>query len=98
MDGAKGGAGANIGCKETELTGFGRTLGSMKHIETKDTKSLAPLLCQRCGGLMRLIGSEPHPVEANTDLLTYSCTACEEFLVLPLSIPATSGIASPHLE
>jgi hypothetical protein len=61
----------------------------MKHIEPKDQTNFAPLLCQRCGGLMRLIGSEPHPVEAKTDLLTYSCTACEEFLVLPVSIPAT---------
>lgn len=62
----------------------------MKHIESKETKSLAPLLCQRCGGLMRLIGSEPHPTEAKTDLLTYSCTACEDFLVLPISIPPTN--------
>ena len=62
----------------------------MKHIEIKDTKDWAPLLCQRCGGLMRLIGSEPHPTEAKTDLLTYTCTACEDLLVLPLPIPATS--------
>jgi hypothetical protein len=59
----------------------------MKNIEPKDTKNLAPLLCQRCGGLMRLIGSEPHPVEDKTDLLTYSCTACE----LPNPISATNG-------
>jgi hypothetical protein len=64
----------------------------MKNIEPKDTKNLAPLLCQRCGGLMRLIGSEPHPVEDKTDLLTYSCTACEEFLVLPNPISATNGV------
>jgi hypothetical protein len=38
---------------------------------------------------MRLIGSEPHPTEAKTDLLTYSYTACEDFLVLPISLPAT---------
>ena len=66
------------------------SLKRMKHIEPKETKSLAPLLCQRCGGLMRLIGSEPHPTEAKTDLLTYSCTACEDFLVLPISIPTTN--------
>jgi hypothetical protein len=63
----------------------------MQHIEPKETTSLAPLLCQRCGGLMRLIGSEPHPTEAKTDLLTYSCTTCEDFLVLPISIPATNA-------
>jgi hypothetical protein len=63
----------------------------MKQIEIKHADSLAPLLCRRCGGLMRLIGSEPHPVEAKTDLLTYSCTACEEFLALPLPIPLANG-------
>jgi hypothetical protein len=60
----------------------------MKSIDLRDTTTLAAHLCQRCGGLMRLIGSEPHPAEAGTDLLTYSCTACEEFLVLQSSIPA----------
>jgi hypothetical protein len=77
--------------QRNRIDGVGRrfSLGRMKHIEPKETKSLAPLLCQRCGGLMRLIGSEPHPTEAKTDLLTYSCTACEDFLVLPISIPAT---------
>jgi hypothetical protein len=58
----------------------------MKQIEIKDAETLAPLLCQHCGGLMRLVGSEPHPVEAKTDLLTYSCTACDEFLVLPAPV------------
>jgi len=52
---------------------------------------LAPLLCSRCGNLMRLVGSEPHPIEAKTDLLTYSCTACEDLLVLPVQISATGN-------
>jgi len=51
----------------------------MKQIELEELNSPAVLRCQRCGGLMRLIGSEPHPVEAKTDLLTYCCTACEKF-------------------
>jgi hypothetical protein len=59
----------------------------MKHIEIREKKSLTPLLCQHCGGVMRLVGSEPHPVEARTDLLTYNCTVCEEFFVLPVPIP-----------
>jgi hypothetical protein len=63
----------------------------MKHIELEEMKSLRPLLCQCCGGLMRLIGSEPHPVEAKTDLLTYCCTACDEFLVLPIQNPANNA-------
>ena len=40
---------------------------------------------------MRLVGSEPHPVEARTDLLTYSCTACEELLAIPVPLPALNG-------
>jgi len=40
---------------------------------------------------MRLVGSEPHPVEAKTDLLTYSCTACEDLFVLPVPIPEADG-------
>jgi hypothetical protein len=56
----------------------------MKNIETRNSAKISPLLCQSCAGLMRLIGSEPHPVHAETDLLTYSCTACGEFLVVPL--------------
>jgi len=39
---------------------------------------------------MRLVGSEPHLVEARTDLLTYSCTSCEEFLVLPTPLPVAN--------
>ena len=76
----------DIGCKETELTpsACALPLASMKQIELKEVTELAPHLCQRCGGLMRLIGSEPHPVEVETDLLTFCCTACDEFLVLPI--------------
>jgi hypothetical protein len=61
----------------------------MKQIYPEQMNSLAPLLCGRCGSLMRLVGSEPHPTEAKTDLLTYSCTACEDLLALPVPIPAT---------
>jgi hypothetical protein len=60
----------------------------MKQIELKNVTGLAPHLCQHCDGLMRLIGSEPHPVEAGTDLLTFCCTSCDEFLVLPIEEPA----------
>jgi hypothetical protein len=61
-----------------------------KQIQLNDVTAAAPrLLCQYCGGVMRLIGSETHPVEANSDLLTYSCTACEEFFVQ--SIESQSG-------
>jgi len=59
----------------------------MKHIEIREKKSLTPLFCQRCGGVMCLVGSEPHPVEARTDVLTRNCTACDEFFVQPGPIP-----------
>jgi len=60
----------------------------MKQIELKKVIGLAPCLCQRCHGLMRLIGSEPDPVKAEIDLLTFCCTSCGEFLVLPIPSPA----------
>jgi hypothetical protein len=60
----------------------------MKHVASKESESLAPILCGRCGSLMRLVGSEPHPVEPRTDLLTYACTACDELFVLPTATPS----------
>jgi hypothetical protein len=54
------------------------------HAELKNSNGMTPLLCPRCGGLMRLVGSEPHPVDEQTDLLTYSCTVCEEMVVTPV--------------
>jgi hypothetical protein len=60
----------------------------MNQIELKQTKGWAAHRCPFCGGAMRLIGSEPHPVEAKTDLLTYCCTACDEFLVSPIKSEA----------
>jgi transcription elongation factor Elf1 len=59
----------------------------MKTIEIKENTSLAPFPCEACGGLMRLVGSEPHPVEAKVDLLTFNCTACGAFHVSPVEIP-----------
>ena len=63
----------------------------MNHVEPKETQYLAPILGGRCASLMRLVGSEPHPVEAKTDLLTYACTACDEFFVLPVNAPSAHG-------
>jgi hypothetical protein len=66
----------------------------MKQIELKDATELAPPFCQSCGGVMRLIGIESHPVEAETELLTYCCTACDEFSVLPTGRGAQMAQAS----
>ena len=59
----------------------------MKTIEIKESKTLAPFPCESCGGLMRLVGSEPHPVEAKVDLLTCNCTACGAVQVSRIDIP-----------
>ncbi|HEX3163759.1 MAG TPA: hypothetical protein VHQ92_14375 [Pseudolabrys sp.] len=60
----------------------------MKTIEIKESTNLAPFPCENCGGLMRLVGSEPHPVEAKVDLLTFNCTDCGAFQVSRVDIPA----------
>ena len=59
----------------------------MKTIEFKESHTLAPFPCESCGDLMRLVGSEPHPVEAKIDLLTFNCTSCGGFHVTRVDIP-----------
>jgi hypothetical protein len=79
-----------------DRSGVWPSVSVMKQIELKeiqpdkDVTALAPHLCQCCGRVMRLIGSEPHPVEAKTDLLTYCCPPCDEFLVLPIESGANT--------
>ena len=74
--------------------GVQRSVGGMKQIELKSVTGSALHLCQQCGHPMRLVGSEPHPAQANTDLLTYCCTSCEEFLVLPMESAADANLGS----
>ena len=59
----------------------------MKTIEIKESKTLASFPCTACGGLMRLVGSEPHPVHEKVDLLTFNCTACGAFQVGRIDMP-----------
>lgn len=59
-------------------------------IRLKQETPSAPIRCEFCGGQMRLIGSEPDPVKDNTDLLTYLCSACGEFAVLPIESPPST--------
>jgi len=66
----------------------------MKQIKLKPVTGSALHLCQQCGHPMRLIGSEPHPVLSGSDLLTYCCTRCEEFLVLPTEVPANTNFGA----
>jgi hypothetical protein len=68
----------------------------MKQIElkeiriSKDETKLAAHLFQRCARGMRLIGREPDPMEAKTDLLTYCCPPCDEYFVLPIESGANT--------
>jgi hypothetical protein len=59
------------------------SVGGMGQIELREEKPSVVLHCAGCGGLMRLVGSEPHPVQMMTDLFTYVCTSCDECLVVP---------------
>jgi hypothetical protein len=47
---------------------------------------VAPLLCQRCGRRLRLIGSEPNAIPGGDELLTYCCTGCDDLSVVPTPI------------
>jgi hypothetical protein len=60
-------------------------------IEIKESETLAAFPCEKCGGLMRLVGSEPHPVETKVDLLTFNCTSCDAFQVSRIDIPTLDG-------
>jgi hypothetical protein len=59
-------------------------------INLKQETPSATIRCEFCGGAMRLIGSEPHPVKDNADLLTYLCSTCDEFSVLPIESPPSN--------
>jgi hypothetical protein len=64
----------------------------MKQIKLKEkieTGSTPLIHCQHCAGLTRLVGSESHPVQENTDLLTYVCMDCDE---------ASSSMVAPWLQ
>lgn len=43
--------------------------------------------CAKCTGPTRLIGIEPHPTKAHTDLRTYRCLVCDHMqaTVVPLT-------------
>jgi len=46
--------------------------------------------CGHCGGLMRLVGTEPHPIRDGSDLFTYACTACDALQVITAPLPSTA--------
>ena len=55
--------------------------------------------CARCGKATRLVGIEPHPTFASTDLRTFVCTSCDELqtqnvLLEGAPLAAKSGKAS----
>jgi len=63
----------------------------MKEIQIDPVDLTAVVRCGKCGGLMRLVGSEPHPTKDGTDLITYSCVRCEAFDVVPVPVTGVSA-------
>jgi hypothetical protein len=55
------------------------TMTSMStiHFEAAQAATDSGPACASCSGPTRLIGIEPHPTRAQTDLRTYQCMACE---------------------
>jgi hypothetical protein len=47
----------------------------------------AGTVCEDCSGPTRLIGIEPHPTRAHTDLRTFQCLICDavQAKVMPLA-------------
>jgi len=58
----------------------------MEQIQINTMKDPTVATCGKCGSLMRLIGSEPHPITPGTDLLTFTCTQCDAVEVLPIAL------------
>ena len=44
-------------------------------------------VCAKCGAGTRLVGIEPHPTKAFTDLRTYECLACDSLQTQVVAIP-----------
>lgn len=63
----------------------------MEKTQTDFVDLTALARCGKCGGLMRLIGSEPHPTKDDTDLITYSCVRCEAFEVVPAPVQGVTA-------
>lgn len=49
----------------------------MKSIAAYATEKPVFPACERCGGVTRLIGIEPHSTIERTELRTFVCTQCE---------------------
>ena len=58
--------------------------------ENEAIKLVAPIACDSCAGMLRLVGIEPHQTLTGTDLFTYACTGCDamQVLAVPRSGPA----------
>jgi hypothetical protein len=49
----------------------------MKQILMDQAAAPVSPVCEQCGAPTRLVGLEPHPTDAATDLLTHMCRLCE---------------------
>jgi RNase P subunit RPR2 len=59
------------------------------HIQLSQPE-LKPLVCPECAeclGKTRLVGIEPHPRFAETDLCTYECTECGTVQTVAIPLP-----------
>jgi hypothetical protein len=50
----------------------------MKIVFSNDADELPCPACARCGRQTRLLGIEPHPTIARTDLRTFICGSCDD--------------------
>jgi rRNA maturation protein Nop10 len=53
--------------------------------------------CEKCGGATRLVGIEPHPRLADTDVWTFECTSCGESAIAAHPL-GTAGMTPPATE
>ena len=53
--------------------------------------------CEKCGGTTRLVGIEPHPRLAGTDVWTFECTSCGDSAIAARP-RGTAGTTPPAKE
>ena len=68
------------------------------HIDIPDASPDLGPACNKCGGRSRLVGIEPHPTRAHTDLRTYECLVCDAMQTRTVSIePGANGRRSKEV-
>jgi hypothetical protein len=57
----------------------------MEIISVKQTAPAPTIACDNCSGSMRLVGSEPDPINEGAELLTYACVHCQHVQAMPMA-------------